>query len=279
MKCLGIAPFQHEIGVTVSSVEGIVQQHKEVFSDGFGLFKGMSPKITVQDGARPRFFKPRPVPFALQDRVAEGLERLEGEGILSPVQSSEWAAPIAPVVKGDGRIRICGDFKVTVNPVIVVQKCPVPRVGELFAKLSGGVKFTKLDLKDAYQQIELDPESRKYVTISTQRGLYLYLRLPFSVSSAPALFQHEMENILRDLEHVVVYFDDILVTGANDEEHLKDLNVVLSRLEKAGLKLRLDMCKFSQPEVEYLGHIMSAEGLVQVLERWRQFSELHNHVT
>ena len=89
------------------------------------------------------------------------LERLESSGVIHPVSTSEWAAPIVPVPKKDGRIRICGDFKVTINPVLDVEQYPLPKPQDLFATLSGGEKFTKLDLQQAYLQLQLEEESRK----------------------------------------------------------------------------------------------------------------------
>ncbi|XP_064483040.1 uncharacterized protein K02A2.6-like [Ornithodoros turicata] len=189
--------------------------------------------------------------------VTQELQRLQREGVLVPVKTSEWAAPIVPVPKKDGRVRVCGDFKVTVNPVATIGKNPIPRIDDLWATLSGGEKFTKLDLKDAYQQVVLDQESRKYVTISTHIGLVQYTRLPFGVSSAPAIFQREMENLFRGLSHVAVYFDDILVTGRDDAEHMRNLD----RLHRVGLKLKREKCQFFVSHVNYLGHIISKEGL------------------
>lgn len=109
-------------------------------------------------------------------------------GVIEKVQYSDWAAPIVPVPKGDGDIRICGDYKVTMNPILKVDQYPVPTAEDLFATLAGGQTFTKLDLSHAYQQVLLDPESRKYVTINTHKGLYQYTRLPFGIASAPAVF-------------------------------------------------------------------------------------------
>ncbi|XP_064470043.1 uncharacterized protein K02A2.6-like [Ornithodoros turicata] len=161
MAGLEIKPFKVQAITAQASVDDVVKNFPDVFSGELGTFKGASASITVQAGARPMFFKPRLVPVALQDRVAEELQRLVRERILEPVRSAEWATPIVPVVKNNEQIRICGDFNVTINPVIHVEKYPVPRVEELFAKMTGGSKFTKLDLKDAYQQIELDTESLK----------------------------------------------------------------------------------------------------------------------
>ena len=94
---------------------------------------------------------------------------------------SEWAAPIVPVLKPDGSIRICGDYKITINRAAKPDMYPLPRVEDLFATLAGGKSFTKLDLAEAYQQIPLEDTSKQYVTINTHKGLYRYNRLPFGV--------------------------------------------------------------------------------------------------
>lgn len=91
-------------------------------------------------------------------------------------------------------------------------------MNELFTKLNGGQTFSKLDLSQAYNQIVLDKDSRKYVTINTHQGLYRYTRLPFGIASAPAIFQRTMDTILQGLNKVGYILDDILVTGANDSE-------------------------------------------------------------
>ena len=114
----------------------------------------------------------------------------------------------------------------------------------------------------AYQQFVLDEESKKYTTINTEKGLYQYNCLPFGVSVAPAIFQRIMENILQGLPKVCVYIDDILVTGQTEAEHLQNLHKVLTRIEEAGVRLKRDKCKFLMESVEFLGHVISAEGVL-----------------
>ena len=149
------------------------------------------------------------------------IDRLERSGIIKPVEFSDWASPIVSVVKPDGSMRLCGDYKVTINRVTKVDKHPIPRIRDILSTLSGGKSFTKLDLAHAYQQVSLDEESQKLTTINTPKGLYQYTRLPFGISSAPAIFQRVMETLLQGIPNVSIYIDDILVTGRMQEEHLQ----------------------------------------------------------
>lgn len=189
MEAFKITILKPEGVNAISSVTSLVEQFSEVFAETLGTLEGVSANIALKEASKPKFFKARPVPFALRDRVEEELQRMQREGILRPVRTSQWAAPVVPVVKQDGRVRICGDFKITINPATVSESYPIPRIEELFAKLSTGVKFTKLDLEDAYQQVQLDAQSQELVTINTLKGLFQFTRLPFGVVSAPALFE------------------------------------------------------------------------------------------
>ena len=125
---------------------------------------------------------------------------------------AKWAAPIVPVVKRDGTVRICGDYKLTINQVSSADPYPLPRIEDLFASLSGGKQFSKLDLSHAYQQLVLSEQSKQFATINKHRGIYQYTRLPFGISCAPAVFQRTMDNLLKGIKHVSVYIDDIVVT-------------------------------------------------------------------
>ena len=198
------------------------------------------------------------------------LERLEKAGAIEPVHFSDWAAPIVPVMKRDGSIRVCGDYKVTVNQAARLDTYLLPRID---ARLAGGEVFSKLDLAHAYQQIALDEASKKLVVINTQKGLYRYNRLPLGVSSAPAIFQRTIEGILRGISHVCVYLDDILVTGKTEAEHLQNLDTACPYQTRE--------CRSAPParkvcihatSSEYLGHTISAEDL-----RRRRFVPLLMH--
>ena len=118
----------------------ILEENGEVFQPGLGTLKGYQAKIVVDPDARPRFCRARTVPYGLRHAVELEMERLEKEGIIAPVQFADWAAPIVPVIKSDGKsVRICGDFKLTVNQASKLDRYPIPRINDLFATLAGGI--------------------------------------------------------------------------------------------------------------------------------------------
>ena len=243
------------------SLQSILEEHADIFRDELGKLQGVKAKIYVEEGVQPRFEKSRPVPFTIRKKVEEELDRLQALGVIQPVRFSDWASPIVPILKRDGSVRICGDYKVTINRAARLEKYPIPRIEELFTSLAGGKTFSKLDLSHAYLQIPLAEESRRLATISTHRGLFEYQRLPFGIASAPSIFQRIMENLLLGIPRVCVYLDDILVTGLTEEEHLTNLAQVLSRLGSAGMRLKRGKCAFMLDGVSYLGHVISSEGL------------------
>eukprot|EP00731_Ephydatia_muelleri_P003665 Em0001g3665a len=249
------------------SLQGLMDGHGDLFKDELGLIKGVTVKIQVDSSKPPRFFKPRPVPYALRGRVEQELERLQRDRIIEPVQFSEWAAPVVPVMKQDGSIRICGDYKLTVNSASDIESYPLPRIDDLLSSLAGARVFTKLDLAHAYLQLALDEESKKLVTVSTHKGLFRYNRLPFGVASAPAIFQRVIEGILSGIHHVYAYMDDVLVANDTKAEHLSTLEEVLARLEQYGVRLNKAKCKFMLPSVEYLGYHISGDGVRPTQEK------------
>ena len=256
--------------VHTPTLQALLTRFPAVFQEGLGTLKGYQAKIHVDPNATPRYNQARSVSYAFREKVELELQRLQNEGTLEPVEFADWAAPIVTVLKKDkSSIRICGDFSTTVNPVSKVDRYPIPKVCDLFAKLGKGKQFSKLDLSHAYQQVPLDEESRKYVVINTHKGLFRYTRLPFGIASAPGIFQRVIESVLQGIEGVIVYLDDILITGSTEEEHLHTLEEVLSRLEQAGLRARRSKCVFMRPSVIYLGHRIDAEGLHPLDDRVR----------
>ena len=201
------------------------------------------------------------MPFALKDAVGQELHRLEKYEVIKKVDSSEWAAPVVTVPKAEGKNCLCGDYKVTINQALTVDRYPLPKPDDLFATLANGHKFTKLDLSQAYLQLQLEESSQQYVTINTHQGLYQYTRLPFGIASAPAIFQRLMDTILQGVPGAVCYIDDILITDKSKEDHLKNLKEELTRLEKHGFWLKKDKCTFIANSVEYLGHRIDQEGI------------------
>ncbi|XP_057298423.1 uncharacterized protein K02A2.6-like [Hydractinia symbiolongicarpus] len=244
-----------------TNLQQILVQHAAVFTESMGLLKDFRVHIHVDSSVAPKFCKARPVPYALKDRIDTELDRLVQDGIYEPVEYSRWAAPIVPVKKEDGTIRICGDYKQTINQAAPCDSYPIPRTEDLFASMSGGEKFTKLDLSHAYQQLELDEETREYLTINTHRGLYRPTRLQYGVHSATGIFQREMDRRLRHIPRTKVRVDDILISGKDDEEHLRNLSSVLQVIESSGLRLKEVKCVFLAEEVTYLGYNITKEGI------------------
>ena len=267
--CIDLNRLLHEpkasakqISIVYSKVrlDELLAKHKWVFNDELGHCTKVQAHIQLMAGAIPKFFKPRPLPFALVDAVKEEIERNVARGILERVDSSEWAAPIVPIRKATGRVRICGDFKVTVNAQMVVDQHPIPSIDELLTRLNNGEKFSKLDLTDAYLQIELDESSKQLMVINTPLGLFRFNRMPFGIANAPAIFQRTMDQVLAGIPNCMVYLDDILVTGKDEEEHLHTLDRVLSKLAEFGFRCNKEKCVFFQDQVLYLGYIVNRHG-------------------
>ena len=123
-----------------------------------------------------------------------------------------------------------------------MDQYPIPKINDLLATLGGGVTFSHLDMSQAYQRLELDDPSKEIVTINTHKGLFTYHRLPLGVSSAPGIFQTVIKTILQGIPHVLIYLDDMLVTGHDADKHLQNLEEVFSHMQQAGLSLKKSKC-------------------------------------
>ena len=157
-------------------------------------------------------------------------------------------------------VRLCGDYNVTINPVIREDKFPLPRVEDIFAKMTGRKRFSKIDLKSAYLQMEVE-ETKQYLTINTHKGLLRYNRLPFGIKTAPSIWHRAMEHKLQGIPKVEVMLDDSIVTGKCDAAHLENLEPVLKRLAEKNLPINVQKCRFFLERIEYCGHETDKDGL------------------
>ncbi|XP_017487478.1 PREDICTED: uncharacterized protein K02A2.6-like, partial [Rhagoletis zephyria] len=244
------------------SLRQCVNQHPEIFLSKLGNCKTFKANITLQPKAKPKFFKPYNLPFALHADVKAEIERLVKAEVLKPIRVSEWAAPIVVVRKPNGKFRICADFKVALNSQIQIDRYPIPRIEELFHKLQGGKYFTKIDLSDAYLQVNLTDEAKKFTVINTPFGLFQFQSMPFGMASAPGIFQRFMEEVIAGVPHCAVYLDDIIVTGQDNDEHIRNVEEIFKRLSFHGLTCRVEKCNFAEKQVEYVGHIINATGIM-----------------
>lgn len=252
-----------------NDLQSMLDKHKSVFDHSkLGKLEGFQAKVyPVKENGEMAFYKAAPVPYASRHKVDAALDDLLDQGVIEPVRFSDYACPIVVVNKPDGKVRICGNYKLTVNKILKVEQYPIPTFEDMMQEMQGGISYTKLDLSHAYHQVELEPEARKYTTINTHRGLYQYTRLPFGLASAPALFQRTMESLIGDIPMCRPYLDDIIVSGKTEEEHLNNLERVLERLQNSGLRLKKGKCEFLKQSVQYLGHKVDKDGIGPLQEK------------
>lgn len=230
-----------------------------LFTPGLGLVRGFQHKVKMKQAVSPVAQKLRRLPFSVRQPVSDQLQTLLSADIIERIDASEWVSPIVAVQKEDGSIRLCVDLREP-NKAIVVDNFPLPHTEELLHALNGARHFSKLDLASAYHQVLLHPDSRDLTAFVTHEGLFRFKRVCFGLASAPAAFQQLMTRILQGCHGVLCYIDDIIVFGKTEKEHAKNLEEVLHRIAKAGLKLN-EKCVFNATELSFLGHRVSAEGI------------------
>lgn len=249
--------------VTGSStiVERLKAEYPEVFSTALGKCTKATVKLELKPDQQPVFRPKRPVAYSVYQAVDDELDRLERMQIITPVDYSEWAAPIVVVRKANGNIRICGDYSTGLNDALQPNQYPLPLPQDIFVKFANCKIFSIVDMSDSYLQLEVDEVSSKLLAINTHRGIYKVNRLAPGVKAAPGAFQQVVDAMLAGLKHTCGYIDDIIVGGRNEEEHRQNLEALFKRLQEFGFTVRLEKCSFGKPQIKYLGHLLDQHGV------------------
>jgi hypothetical protein len=175
---------------------------------------------------------------------------------------SPWGAPVLFVKKKDDTLRLCIDYR-QLNKLTINNEYPLPQINDLFDQVGGAKIFSKLDLRSRYHQVRIKDQDINKTTFRARYRHYKFVVIPFGLTNAPATFMCLMNNIFIKYLHkfVVVFIDDILVYSKMEEEHDEHLRIVLQTLRKHKLYAKFDKCDFYEKEIQYLGHVISSEGI------------------
>jgi deoxyuridine 5'-triphosphate nucleotidohydrolase len=264
--------------VTGTRFDKILEEFASVFPDD--LPKGLPPKRSVDveieliPGAVPPCKPPYRLSLAEREELRKQLDDLLARGFIQPSTSS-YGAPVIFVPKKDGTKRMCIDYR-QLNDITVKNKYPLPYMEELFDQLYKAKVFSKLDLWSGYHQIRIKESDRHKTAFRTAFGHFEYLVLPFGLTNAPAIFMRLMHDVLRPLlgKCVTVFLDDILVYSEDEEQHEQHLRQVLTLLKQNQLYAKKSKCEIGVREVEYLGHVVSGDGIkpmadkVEAVRKW-----------
>lgn len=214
----------------------------------------------------PVYCKTYPYPQALKTEVSKQLDKLLQDGIIrpsrSPYNSPVWIVPKKTDASGEKKYRLVIDYR-KINLKTISDKYPIPDTSTVLANLGKNNFFTTIDLVSGFHQIPMSEKDIEKTAFSVNNGKYEFVRLPFGLKNAPSIFQRVMDDILR--EHIGkichVYIDDIIVFGRTIEEHFNNLKTIFETLRNANFRVQADKCEFLQTQVEFLGFIVSADGL------------------
>lgn len=215
---------------------------------------------------KPVYTKSYRYPHHFKKDVEEQVKDMLENGVISnstsPYNSPIWVVPKKVDASGKRKVRLVIDFR-KLNEKTISDKFPIPQIEDILDHLGKCQYFTTLDMKSGFHQIAMSLKDKIKTAFSTESGHYEFNRMPFGLKNAPATFQRMMNNILAGLigKTCFVYLDDIIVFGTSLENHLKNLQLVLERLENSNLKIQLDKCEFLKRETEFLGHIVTPEGV------------------
>ncbi|XP_063919419.1 uncharacterized protein K02A2.6-like [Zophobas morio] len=258
-EALGIAVVG--INSQTAKVTDLYQEFEDVFSHELDKFKGTPLSFNLDANVKPIICKARKVPYAMKPLIEKELEDLEKQGVLEPVSHPNWATPIVAVMKSPTEVRICGDYKSTLNTVLHTDTYPIPSVQSMLAVLAGGKYFARLDLRQTFQQLTVTEETAEAQTLITHKGAFRVKRLQFGINIAPHIFQRFIDLRLAGIPGVLPYFDDILVVASSMENLKMRLRAILSRFREDGLRLRKEKCILLTNKVQFLGYEITEEGI------------------
>lgn len=239
---------------------GVIEGFKEVFSDLPGEARNYVCELRVREHA-PFVQRSYPVPYSKRVAVQEELDRMLEGGIIEK-SVSPYSNPLVVVIKKDGRVRLCLDAR-KINQIIIPDRESPEPIDEIFQKFSGVKYLTSFDLTAGYWQIPLAPESRKYTAFLFNGRNYQFKRLPFGLNTSVASFIKCLDAIVQpsSVDFVTLYVDDILIASRSFEEHKEHLQYVLNKLKRGGLTVNWEKSKLLQHEINFLGYIISPEGI------------------
>lgn len=262
----GVAGFAGFSG----EVTGFIRDSSNSCSASFLGLCSLSSILTVtielQKGAKPYKGRYYSVPKAYETHLKKEVNRMCDTTVLRKLShddDSPWAFPTFGQPKKTGDLRVLTDFR-KMNAAIERKPFPLPRIGETIQRLEKFKSATTLDLSQGYYSIPICKKSQKLCTTILPWGKYTYQRLPMGVACAPDIFQSIMMDLLGDLDYVLVYIDDILIIqreGESEEDHLRKVETVLTRLQEKGFRANLRKSFFMQKEVEYLGFLLTSNGI------------------
>ena len=246
----------------------LLENYNNVFSLGEGDRGEIDlVEMTIETGdAVPKKQAVCRTPFAVRNEIAVQLQRMLKQKIIQP-SSSPWASPIVLVRKKDGSLWFCVDYR-SLNAVTKPDSFPLPRIDDMLDQLGNMKYFSTLDLASGYWQVKMSNTSKEKTAFVTQHGLFEFHVIFFGLTNAPAVFQRSMLQVISTLNpmegpnFVSVYIDDLLVYSKTLDEHLYHLSRVMDRLREVNLKLQPAKCYFCRQIVEFLGHVLTPQGLL-----------------
>ena len=244
----------------VDKVESLVESYSDLF-EGLGKLKGFQVHLYVDKNVQPVAQPPRRIPFHVRKKLEEQLLNDEKLGVIEETEGpTPWVSPVVVVPKKEGKVRVCVDMR-QVNKSIKRERHITPTINEVINDLNGVKIFSKLDLNQGYNQLELAPESRYLTTFSTHLGLRRFRRLNFGINCAAEIFQNAIREALCGLKGVLNISDDILIYGTDDNDHDANLENALQRLRECDLMLNKKKCIFKKKSLVFQGYVFSEQGI------------------